>query len=118
MSKAKPYSLTIDRRYFSPAEDMMKDIQSGEIDAGVFWGPIGGYYAAKAGDLQSTSLVKEQGGPPMTYRLTFGIRPGEENWKHRLNDFIAKHQDEINKILASYNVPLVDEQEKPIVVSQ
>lgn len=117
MSRAKPYALTVDRRYFSPAEDMMKDIASGEIDAGVFWGPIGGYFAQKAG-FKTTSLVKEQDGPPMTYRLTFGIRPGEENWKHRLNDFITKHQAEINKILASYNVPLVDEQDKPIVVSQ
>lgn len=118
MGKAKPYSLTIDRRYFSPAEDMMKDIQSGEIDAGIFWGPIGGYYAQKAGDLASTALVKEQGGPPLAYRMTFGIRPGEENWKHRLNEFISKNQAEIYRILASYNIPLIDEQDKPIEVTQ
>ncbi|RXF74607.1 substrate-binding domain-containing protein [Hansschlegelia zhihuaiae] len=118
MAKAKPYSLTIDRRYFSPAEDMIKDVQSGEIDAGVLWGPIGGYFADKAGGLSMTSLVKEQGGPPMSYRLTFGVRPGEENWKHRLNEFISKNQAEINKILASFHVPLVDEQDKPIVVTQ
>lgn len=118
MAKAKPYSLTVDRRYDNPAENMVKDIQSGAIDAGVFWGPIGGYYAAKAGDLTTASLVKEKGGPPMTYRLTFGIRPGEDNWKHRLNEFISKNQAEINKILASYNIPLVDEQDKPIEVAQ
>lgn len=118
MAKAKPYSLTVDRRYESPAEDMIKDIQSGVIDAGVLWGPIGGYFAKSAGDLSTTSLVKEQDGPPMTYRLTFGIRPGEDNWKHRLNQFISKNQAEINKILASYGVPLVDEQDKPIVVTQ
>jgi quinoprotein dehydrogenase-associated probable ABC transporter substrate-binding protein len=118
MGKAKPYSLTIDRRYFSPAEDMIKDVQSGEIDAGVLWGPIGGYFADKAGGLSMTSLVKESGNPPMTYRLTFGVRPGEDNWKHRLNEFISKNQAEINKILASYHVPLVDEQDKPIVVTQ
>lgn len=114
MAKAKPYSLTIDRRYFSPAEDMIKDIKSGEIDAGVLWGPIGGYFADKAGELSVTSLVKEKGGPPMSYRLTFGIRPDEENWKHRLNEFIAKNQAEINKIMASYHVPMVDEQDRPI----
>jgi quinoprotein dehydrogenase-associated probable ABC transporter substrate-binding protein len=118
MGKARPYSLTVDRRYFSPAEDMIKDVQSGEIDAGVLWGPIGGYFADKAGGLTIASLVKEQGGPPLSYRLTFGVRPGEENWKHRLNEFISKHQNEINKILASFHVPLVDEQDKPIVVTQ
>lgn len=118
MSAAKPYSLFVDRRYFSPAEEMIKDIQSGAIDAGVFWGPIAGYYAKKAGDISTTPLLKEKGGPQMIYRLTFGVRPGEESWKHRLNDFISKNQTEINKILAEYNVPLVDEQDKPIAVTQ
>jgi len=118
MQKAKPYSLTVDRRYESPAEEMIKDIESGAIDAGVLWGPIGGYFASKVPDLVATPLVKERGGPPMAYRLTFGVRPGEDNWKHRLNDFIKKNQSEINKILASYHVPLLDEQDRPIDVSQ
>jgi len=42
MGKAKPYQLVVDRRYDSPAEDMVKDIRSGDIDTGVLWGPIGG----------------------------------------------------------------------------
>lgn len=118
MAKAKAYALTVDRRYFSPAEEMIADIKSGDIDGGILWGPIGGYFADKAGGLTSTPLVKEAGGPPMSYRITFGVRPGEENWKHRLNEFIVKHQDEINKILASYHVPLLDEQDKPLPISQ
>ncbi|MDR4307836.1 quinoprotein dehydrogenase-associated putative ABC transporter substrate-binding protein [Chelatococcus sambhunathii] len=118
MGKAKPYNLTVDRRYESPVEDMIKDIQSGAIDAGIFWGPIGGYFAKQAGDIATTALLKEKGGPPLIYRFTFGVRPGEENWKHRLNEFITKNQGEINKILRAYNVPLVDEQDKPIEVAQ
>ncbi len=118
MPQAKPYSLTVDRRYFSPVEEMIGDIQSGAVDAGVFWGPIAGYFAKKAGDIVSTPLVKEKGSPSLIYRYTFGVRPGEDNWKHRLNDFIAKNQSDINKILNDYNVPLVDEQDKPIAVSQ
>ena len=111
MGKAKPYNLTVDRRYESPVEDMLKDIESGEIDAAVIWGPLGGYYVNKTTGLSAAPLVKEKGQPPMIYRLTFGVRPGEENWKHRLNDFIAKHQSDIDKILAEYGVPLVDEQD-------
>ena len=34
MGMAKPYQLVVDRRYNSPAEDMIKDIRSGEIAAG------------------------------------------------------------------------------------
>ena len=45
MDKARPYRLMVDRRYDDPSADMVKDIRSGEIDAGVMWGPIAGYYA-------------------------------------------------------------------------
>ncbi len=45
---AKPYRLTVDRRHESPSEDMVRDIVSGDIDGGILWGPIGGYFAQQA----------------------------------------------------------------------
>ncbi|MFL6836673.1 MAG: quinoprotein dehydrogenase-associated putative ABC transporter substrate-binding protein, partial [Bradyrhizobium sp.] len=48
MTNAKPYPLMIDTRLDSSAEVMIKDLISGEIDAGVLWGPIAGFYAKKA----------------------------------------------------------------------
>ena len=48
MAKAKPYPLMIDTRVDSSAVAMIKDLASGEIDAGVLWGPMAGYYAARA----------------------------------------------------------------------
>lgn len=119
LGQMKSYALMVDRRYESPAEQMLKDINDGTIDGGVLWGPIGGYFAKQAGadTFVMTPLVKEQGGPPMTYRITMGIRPDELNWKHRLNDFIAKHQDEITKILLEYNIPLLDERNRPMTAA-
>ncbi|WP_246702878.1 substrate-binding domain-containing protein [Starkeya sp. ORNL1] len=115
MSMAKPYSLTVDRRFDSPAEQMIADINSGEIDAGILWGPIGGYYARRSeAALDVVPLVKERGDPQMVYRITLGIRPGELNWKHQLNDFITANQPEINRILLEYGVPLLDEANQPM----
>lgn len=120
MAMAKPYALMVDRRYDSPAETMIKDIESGEIGAGILWGPIGGYFAAQAGadKYVVTPLIKDAGRIPLTYRITMGIRPDELNWKHQLNDFITKNQAEINKILTDYHVPLLDDQNRPLNVSQ
>ena len=45
------------------------------------------------------------------YRNTLyamGIRRGEPQWKDWINDFIDRHQDEINAILVEYQVPLLD----------
>ena len=118
MALAKPYALTIDRRFFSPAEQMIADIESGELSGGILWGPIGGYYARRAGTpMNVVPLTKERGDPAMVYRITFGIRPGELNWKHKLNEFIAANQPEINRILLEFGVPLLDEGNRPIVAA-
>src|SRR5215475_6270107 len=73
---AKPYPLVVDRRYDSPGESMIGDVKSGDIDAGVLWGPIAGYFAPKGGGaLMVVPLVKEAAaGPRMAYRITFGVR--------------------------------------------
>jgi quinoprotein dehydrogenase-associated probable ABC transporter substrate-binding protein len=115
MARAKPYALVVDRRYESPAEEMIRDIESGDIDGGVLWGPIAGYYARKSGTpLSVVPLVHEDRSVPMAYRITLGLRHGETEWKHRLNDFLSVHQAEIEAVLLRFGVPLLDEQDRPV----
>lgn len=109
MSSARPFQLMVDRRYYSPAEDMVKQIAAGELDAGILWGPIAGYYTKQQKTkMIVTPLSKETKGPRMAFRITMGVRQNELDWKRQLNTIIRKHQDEINAILTEYGVPLVD----------
>ena len=111
IQRAKPYPLMVDRRYDSPGERMINDIRSGDIDAGVLWGPIAGYFAARGGDkLLVVPLLKETGTPRMAYRITFGVRNLEDDWKRQLNVVIAKRQSDIDALLLQFGVPLLDEQ--------
>jgi quinoprotein dehydrogenase-associated probable ABC transporter substrate-binding protein len=111
IQNAKPYPLMVDRRYDSPGERMIADIRSGQVDAGVLWGPIAGYFAAIGGEkLVVVPLLKESIGPRMAYRITFGVRNQEDNWKRQLNALIAKRQHDIDAVLLEYHVPLIDEQ--------
>ena len=115
LGRIKPYPLLVDRRHDSPAERMIADIEKGEIDLGLMWGPIGGYFASKAKTKLSVQpMTKETNGPRMAYRITFGIRKGEPDWKHKLNDLIAANQSEINAILLEFGVPLLTEQDELI----
>lgn len=115
MQKAKPYPLTVDRRFESPAERMIADIRSGEIDAGILWGPIGGNFARSGGEaLTVTPLLRETMGPRMAYRITFGVRNQEDDWKRKLNEIIAKRQGDIDAVLLDFGVPLLDEETAPI----
>jgi quinoprotein dehydrogenase-associated probable ABC transporter substrate-binding protein len=108
---AKPYPLMVDRRYDSPGERMMVDIRSGDIEAGVLWGPIAGYFAAIGGEkLVVVPLLKESSGPRMAYRITFGVRNQEDDWKRQLNALIAKRQPDLVAVLLDFGVPLLDEQ--------
>ena len=76
---------------------------------------MAGYYARKSGaDLVIVPLVKEQTGSRMSYRITMGVRPSDQEWKRTLNQVIKDNQAEINSILLGYNVPLIDEHDKPI----
>jgi quinoprotein dehydrogenase-associated probable ABC transporter substrate-binding protein len=110
--QAKPYPLMVDRRYESPAEGMIADIRSGAIDAGILWGPIAGYFAANGGEkLKVAPLLKETVGPRMAYRITFGVRQDDDDWKRELNQLIAKLQGTLDAVLLQYGVPLVDEQD-------
>jgi quinoprotein dehydrogenase-associated probable ABC transporter substrate-binding protein len=115
MTNAKPYPLMIDTRVDSSAAAMIKDLMSGEIDAGVLWGPMAGYYAKQADPpLHVTPLVKETSGPQLAYRIGMGVRAADQNWKRLLNRLIQENQPTINKILLDYGVPLLDENDRLI----
>jgi quinoprotein dehydrogenase-associated probable ABC transporter substrate-binding protein len=115
LGRIKSYALVVDTRFDSPTHEMMDDLERGEIDVALLWGPIAGYYATKAKTPTTVvPLVKEQGGPPMVFRIVMGVRHSDQNWKRTLNKVISENQDEIQAILRSYGVPLLDENDKPI----
>ncbi len=115
MAKAKPYPLMIDTRVDSSAVAMMKDLASGEIDAGVLWGPMAGYYASRANPpMHVQLLLKDVGGPHLVYRITMGVRPSDQNWKKQLNKLIAENQPAVNKLLLDFGVPIIDGSGHPI----
>ena len=110
IGQSKPYSLFVDRRVESPAIDMLDDLQSGDIDAAILWGPLGGpLVKADYPDFMVIPLVKEELPPRLFYRITMGVRQGEKVWQRQLNSLIRRNQDEINAVLIEAGVPLVND---------
>jgi quinoprotein dehydrogenase-associated probable ABC transporter substrate-binding protein len=115
LARAKSYPLFIDTRADSSAQAMMDDLARGDIDCGILWGPMAGYYASKADPpFVVIPLTKETTGPQMTFRIGMAVRPADQEWKRTLNKLISENQDEINKLLISYNIPILDESNAPI----
>ncbi len=117
MRNAKSYPLVVDTRVDSSAQAMMRDLASGEIDVGVLWGPMAGYYAKQANPpMRVKLLLKESGGPPLAYRIGMGVRATDQNWKRLLNRLIAENRADINRLLIGFGVPLLDESDQPITI--
>lgn len=115
LAKAKSYPLFIDTRADSSAQAMLDDLNQGNIDCGILWGPMAGYFAARTDPpLVVVPLLKETMGPPMIYRIGMAVRPADQEWKRTLNKLITENQAEINKLLISYNIPILDESNAPI----
>src|ERR1700726_564950 len=115
LAHAKSYPLFIDTRADSSAQAMIDDLARGDIDCGILWGRMAGYYAAKADPpFVVTPLTKETTGPQMTFRIGMAVRPADQEWKRTLNRLIMENQEEINKLLITYNIPILDETNTPI----
>jgi quinoprotein dehydrogenase-associated probable ABC transporter substrate-binding protein len=118
MTTAKPYVGMPDRRYHPVEKQMLEDLIKGDIDVATLWGPFAGYYAKESGaDLVVQPMVEDEHkhkASKLTFRITMGVRPGETNWKRRLNDIIKKRQDDINDVLLDFGVPLLDEKDAQI----
>jgi quinoprotein dehydrogenase-associated probable ABC transporter substrate-binding protein/PQQ-dependent catabolism-associated CXXCW motif protein len=103
------YRLVVDTRLEKPARDMVRDVADGKIDVALTWGPLAGYWAKQI----DPSLVFEplKSGPSIErteYMMSMGIRRGEPDWKHELNEILKKRESDIRAILLDYGDPLLD----------
>jgi quinoprotein dehydrogenase-associated probable ABC transporter substrate-binding protein len=116
MPDAKAYLINVDRRYINPEQEIIDDVLKGEIDVGVLWGPFAGHFLKPHLDKLTVVPITEHvpGTAKVDYRITMGVRANESNWKRQLNEIIKKRQGDIDEVLLSFNVPLLDEDLKPI----
>ena len=109
INHAKVYPLLVDHRYDSPLDTMIGDLKNHVIDAAIVWGPLmGSAVKASNGALVMTPLLKDADRPDFSYRISLGIRHDEPEWKHKLEAVIRARAADINKVLADYDVPLLD----------
>jgi quinoprotein dehydrogenase-associated probable ABC transporter substrate-binding protein len=118
LGRIKSYALVVDTRFDSPNAEMMHDLDTGVIDVAFMWGPIAAYDASKAQTAMSLApLVQESGPTKLVYRIAMGVRHSDQNWKRDLNELISQNRAEIDAILRSYGVPLLDENDKPLAAT-
>ncbi|MGA8170128.1 MAG: substrate-binding domain-containing protein [Methylocystis sp.] len=114
LGAVKPYALMVDTRVESSSAAMIADLEKGDIDIAVLWGPFAGYYAKKSAARLNVTPIPDAPGARMSFRIAFGVRHSDQNWKRDLNQFIAQNKPELDKILLDFGVPLLGEDGRPI----
>lgn len=110
MDKAKVYALLVDHRFDSPLAKLIEDLRADTIDAAIVWGPLVGLDVKNSnGALVMSPLVDDAAKPGFSYRISFGIRHDEPDWKHKLEGIERARAGDIGKVLVEYNVPLLSD---------
>jgi mxaJ protein len=93
-----------------PGQIIERDLEQGQIDVAIVWGPIAGYFARRAHSPELAVVpMKSEPGLAFDFAMAMGVRYGEPAWKQQVDALLVKHRSEIRGILLDYGVPLVDD---------
>jgi quinoprotein dehydrogenase-associated probable ABC transporter substrate-binding protein len=97
-----------------PGEMIQHDLKQGNVDVVFVWGPIAGYFVKRSDDTARLVPFPPQPGIRFDYEISMGTRYGEKAWHDKVDQWIGTHQDKINTILTSYDVPLLPIASAPV----
>jgi quinoprotein dehydrogenase-associated probable ABC transporter substrate-binding protein len=112
LAQAESYAQQSGDPHENPGGIIERDLAAGKIDLAIVWGPIAGFLIDRHAGQEAWRAVafKPVPGIKFDYEISMGVRFGEKEWKETLDAWIAGHRDEIETILMSYRIPLVDDQ--------
>lgn len=118
MDNMVPYRFQLGDPKDNPTEIILNDLLSGKIDATIVWGPTAAYFAKQNRDKGKLVVLPLSDDPDMpemkfVFNMSMAVRHGELEWKDQLNGLIDKYQQDINDIIASYGVPILEVVPKP-----
>jgi mxaJ protein len=112
IDNVRGYSLYGDYAEPNPPSRILDAVAKGEIDVAVVWGPLAGYFASRqSAPLRVSPVGTLFDGPglPMAFNIAMATRRDDPLYPE-VSAALARHRDEIGRILGDYGVPRVDGQ--------
>jgi mxaJ protein len=107
------YMLYGNYREPNPPAAIVNAVAERRVDVAVAWGPMAGYFAARAKPVLAVSpLAAPFDGPgwPMRFDIAMGVNKGNNALAEEIDTVLTQEAGPIRKILESYGVPLKDGQ--------
>lgn len=104
------YSIYGDYSRPDPPAALIDAVVRGEIDVAIAWGPLAGFFAARAGEPLSIAAVSPEVDLPflpLVFDIAMGVRRGDEALRDALDEVILRRRAEIHALLEQFHVPLL-----------
>jgi mxaJ protein len=116
VGNVRGYMLYGDYARPNPPAQIVEAVDRGDIDVAVVWGPLAGYFAAKAAHpLKLTPVQPWLDGPqwPMVFDISMGVRRDDPKLLKTLDGVLERRAGEVKALLAAYHVPVVADPTAP-----
>jgi ABC-type amino acid transport substrate-binding protein len=102
------YSIFGDYREDSPPARLIDAVARGDADVAIAWGPLAGYFAARAAQPLTVAPLPAADGPlPFRFEIAMGVRKGNKDLRDRLDHVLDSMRPQIAALLAEYRVPVL-----------
>ncbi|MBU2570584.1 MAG: quinoprotein dehydrogenase-associated putative ABC transporter substrate-binding protein [Gammaproteobacteria bacterium] len=108
LDQGVPYQTMTGDNENNVAMQINKDLKAGIIDMAVLWGPMAGHVLSQNPKDSFTAIpMSSSPGMKFDFSIAMGVRYGDKARKEMLNRLIDENFDDIQKIIAGYQVPLL-----------
>jgi len=108
VTNVRGYMLYGDYRQPNPPVAIVRAVAAGEVDAGLVWGPLAGYFAARSPvglRLEPVTPWLDDTSWPMIYDISVGVRRSDPELLNEIDRVLTSRAREIDDLLDRYHVP-------------
>jgi mxaJ protein len=108
VQNVRGYSVYGNYAHPNPPARIVDAVAHREIDVGLVWGPLAGYFASRSSTalrVQPVTPVLDEGVLPMTYSISMGVSRAEPRLRARVDEILQAEAPAIGKILDAYHIP-------------
>jgi len=90
----------------NPQARIVRAVADGEVDVAFVWGPVGGYFARRQDRPLHVEPIRASREDRLAFAIAMGTRRGDDSLKSRTEQALAQRRADIERLLASYDIPL------------
>jgi mxaJ protein len=112
VANVRGYMLYGDYAAPNPPAEIVRAVERGEIDVGLVWGPLAGFFAAPSPvplRLEPVTPWFADNQWPMQFDVSVGVQKDNQKLLKQIDAVLARRSNEIRKLLAAYRVPVVEQ---------